>query len=143
MYLLDTNLLLYAHFDIYPEHERAVAWVDTVFNGDERVGLPWQAILSFVRIGTDRRILPVPESVPGAWKQVEDWLACDIAWIPQPTERHAEILGELLQTTGMKSSLVSDAHLAALAFEHGLTICSADSDFARFRKVRWINPLEA
>lgn len=62
-------------------------------------------------------------------------------WIPHPTERHAEVLGRLLRAGNATANLVPDAHLAALAIEHGLVVCSTDSDFARFTGVRWENPL--
>ena len=75
-----------------------------------------------------------------AWQRVSAWLACDQAWIPQPTERHADVLGGLLAQQGAHGNLVTDAHLAALAIEHGLTLCSTDG-FARFQGLRWINPL--
>jgi predicted nucleic acid-binding protein len=82
-----------------------------------------------------------PEPIGDAWRQIEAWLACETAWIPQPPERHAELLGEFLALPGMHGNLVSDAHLAALAVEHGLTLCSTDGDFARFRRLRWLNPI--
>jgi predicted nucleic acid-binding protein len=78
-----------------------------------------------------------------AWSQVEAWLACANVWIPQPTERHPQILSQLLLGASVTGNLTSDAHLAALAIEHGLTLCSADSDFARFQGLRWNNPLAA
>jgi predicted nucleic acid-binding protein len=76
-----------------------------------------------------------------AWAQIVDWLSAGPAWIPQPTERHAAILGDLLALPGVSGKLVPDAHLAALAIEHGLTLCSTDGDFARFRNLRWENPI--
>ena len=69
------------------------------------------------------------------------WLGSGPVWIPPPTERHAEVLGRLLALPGIRANLVHDAHLAALAIEHGLTLCSADSDFARFQGLRWLNPI--
>jgi uncharacterized protein len=78
-----------------------------------------------------------------AWSQVEDWLGCPTAWVPLPTERHREILGSILRGHGLRADLVPDAHLAALAMEHGLTLCSTDGDFARFPGLRWENPLAA
>jgi predicted nucleic acid-binding protein len=82
-----------------------------------------------------------PESIADAWRQVLAWLDCETAWIPQPTERHAGLLGELLAISGVHANLVPDADLAALAMEHGLMLCSADSDFARFPNLPWLNPL--
>jgi predicted nucleic acid-binding protein len=77
-----------------------------------------------------------------AWAQVVDWLDTHPAWIPAPTERHRQVLGHLLAQTGIHGTLVPDAHLAALAIEHGLTLCSTDGDFARFRDLRWVDPLD-
>jgi predicted nucleic acid-binding protein len=74
---------------------------------------------------------------------VRQWLSCDVVWQPLPGERHAELLGELLDHSWMTSRLVPDAHLAALAIEHGLTMCSTDGDFAKFPGLRWENPLAA
>jgi len=76
-----------------------------------------------------------------AWQRVSDWFSAATVWIPAPTERHAEVLGGLLSHPGVHGNLVSDAHLAALAIEHGLTVCSTDGDFARFSGLRWVNPL--
>jgi predicted nucleic acid-binding protein len=66
-----------------------------------------------------------------------------VAWIPQPTERHRDALASLLGAPGMQANLVPDAHLAALAIEHGLTLCSTDGDFGRFPALRWRDPLAA
>jgi predicted nucleic acid-binding protein len=82
-----------------------------------------------------------PESVAEAWQQASAWLDCPAAWIPLPTARHREALGPLLQGVAGQAHLVPDAHLAALAIEHGLTLCSTDGDFARFPGLRWENPL--
>lgn len=76
-----------------------------------------------------------------AWSQVAAWLDCEIAWIPQPTDRHRDILGTLLADTSVQANLIPDAHLAALAIEHGLLLYSTDGDFARFPNLRWQNPL--
>jgi len=84
-----------------------------------------------------------PEPMVDAWQQVRAWLACGMAWIPQPTERHADLLDELLALPGVHANLVPDAHLAALALEHGLTLYSTDGDFARFPVLRWINPVSS
>ncbi|MBU6298406.1 MAG: PIN domain-containing protein, partial [Alphaproteobacteria bacterium] len=114
---------------------------DAKLSGDEPVALPLASILAFVRIVTNRRVFPFAKPISAAWQQASDWLSCPAVWIPQPTERHVDLLGELLSLPGMGGNLVTDAHLAALAIEHGLTLCSADTDFARFKALRWVNPL--
>jgi toxin-antitoxin system PIN domain toxin len=140
--LVDANILIYAKSVRSAHHACASKWLDAQLNGDAPVGLPWPVLLAFVRITTNNRAFPGAKSAAEQWQQAREWLACPPVWIPQPTERHAEVLGELLSLPGMGGNLVTDAHLAALAIEHGLTLCSADTDFARFRKLRWVNPLE-
>jgi uncharacterized protein len=111
-------------------------------NGSRRVGLPWQVLAAFLRIATNPRAAERPLSPEDAWADVEDWLAADVAWIPAPTERHADVLRSLILSYQLRGNLVSDAQLAALAVEHGLTIYSADTDFARFHEIEWVNPLD-
>src|SRR5215831_7453097 len=139
--LVDANILIYAHVSSFAQHPVARDWLDQQLNGSGPVGLPWPSIVAFLRLVTNPRIFEHPESIGDAWRQVHAWLACETAWIPQPTERHAELLGEFLVLPGMHGNLVPDAHLAALAVEHGLTLCSTDGDFARFRGLRWLNPI--
>ncbi|MBI2566719.1 MAG: type II toxin-antitoxin system VapC family toxin [Candidatus Schekmanbacteria bacterium] len=141
--LVDANLLLYAKIADYPQHARAHSWLDAQLNGLARVGLPWPSLLAFLRISTNPRIFSRPLQMQVAWQQVEQWLALPLVWVPAPTERHATILSQLLSHGGVAGALVADAHLAVLAIEHGLTICSTDGDIARFRGVKWENPLNA
>ena len=142
MILLDANLLVYAHVTSLTQHHAARSWLDSRLNGPTPVGLPWPTLLSFVRLVSNPRIFEHPQPISKAWKQVDDWLTCPVVWIPQPTERHREILGSFLTDTLGRSNLVPDAHLAALAIEHGLTLCSTDRDFARFPDLRWEDPLQ-
>lgn len=139
--LVDANLLIYAAIEDLPQHPAAQAWLDERLNGVERVGLPWSSLLAFFRVVTNRRAVVRPVSTEDAWGQITEWLACQTAWVPSPTERHQEILGGLLIAYGVRAGLVHDAHLAALAVEHGLLLCSTDGDFARFPGLRWTNPL--
>jgi toxin-antitoxin system PIN domain toxin len=140
--LIDANLLVYAHVSSFPQHEQARDWLDGQLNGAAPVGLPWVSLLAFVRLVTNPRVFERPEPIADAWQQVVAWLNCETAWIPHATERHADLLGELFAISSVHGNLVPDAHLAALAIEHGLMLCSADSDFARFPGLRRRNPLE-
>ncbi|MCK6554317.1 PIN domain-containing protein [Candidatus Binatia bacterium] len=141
MILVDANLLLYATVTDYPQHPAALAWLDGRLNDPLRVGLPWVSLLAFLRIGTNPRIFPNPMAMPDAWARVARWLDLPNVWIPGTADRHREILGGFLGGVASSTQLVADAHLAALAIEHGLTLCSTDGDFARFPGLRWENPL--
>jgi toxin-antitoxin system PIN domain toxin len=138
--LLDANLLVYAHAPESPHHEAARDWFESVLGGPTRVGFPWPTLLAFVRLLGNRQVVRRPVALGEAWSRVQGWLVLPQAWIPLPGERHLEILTGLIAGES-RVSLANDAHLAALAIEHGLTVCSADGDFARFRGVRWENPL--
>jgi toxin-antitoxin system PIN domain toxin len=139
--LVDANILVYAHVDTFAEHAAARDWLDAQLSGVAPVGLPWESLLAFLRLVTNPRVFERPEPVAAAWRQVRSWLACEPVWTPQATERHPEMMDAFLALPGLHANLVPDAHLAALAVEHGLTLCSADGDFARFPGVRWLNPL--
>ena len=143
MILVDANLLLYAANQAAPEHERTRAWLDDRLNGTVPVGLPWPSLLAFVRLATNPVVVRHPVTPAEAWRQVDEWLTCEAAWLPLPGSGHRGIVGGFLQASWMTSRLVPDAHLAALALEHGLTLQSTDGDFAKFPDLRWENPLAA
>lgn len=142
MILVDANLLVYAYVRSFPQHATSREWLDGQINAPAPVGLPWPSLLAFVRLVSNPRIFDRPASVSTAWRQVELWLAEESVWIPLPTERHQEMLAPLVASTEGRANLVPDAHLAALAIEHGLVLCSADGDFARFDGLEWRNPLK-
>jgi hypothetical protein len=139
--LLDLNLLLYAVNRDSRQHRKAKAWLDNVMSGEEPVAFPWIVLLGFLRISTNRRILSRPLSLSKALEIVSGWLAQPTARTLSPQEEHWRILSSLLADTGTAGNLTTDAHLAALAIEHGCELCSTDNDFARFPKLRWTNPL--
>jgi len=140
--LVDANLLVYSYAEMMPQHERAKAWLEEVLNGVARVGLPWSSLLAFVRLVANPRVFERPASIPDAWHEVERWLSCPAVWNPEPTTRHGEVLGRLLTSTSLSANQVPDAHLAAIAIEHGLIVCTTDTDFHRFPEIRVENPLK-
>ncbi|MBX3165905.1 MAG: PIN domain-containing protein [Candidatus Eremiobacteraeota bacterium] len=142
MILIDANLLVYAHIAEMNQHQRAHTWLNDRFNDAPPVGLPWTSLLAFLRVVTNPRILQQPRTVEQAWAQVEAWLEAPNSWIPGPTHNHQALLGRYL-AAGRGGNAVPDAHLAALATEHGLILQSADRGFARFPGLRWENPLDS
>ncbi len=143
MLLVDSNLLLYSYIRTSPFHDEARLWLDACLEGGRRIGLPWISLLAFLRLSTNPRINPAAPPMNVAVGQVERWLSSSRAWIPQPGENHQQTLWSFLKLPGMKARDVSDAHLAAIAIDHGLILCSADHGFARFPGLRWENPLAA
>ena len=142
MYLVDANILVYATDAGACQHDAARHWLDgQLARGPRYVGLPWPSILAYLRLVTNPRMYSPPAPPAEAWQRAEEWLARPAAWIPVPGSRHRKLLGEIIGDIGPTGNLVPDAHLAALAREHGLTVVSTDSDFAKFRNVAWVNPV--
>lgn len=139
--LVDANILLYAVDEDSPFHTAAFNWINEALNGSRRVGIPWMSLAAFVRVATHPRALRDPLSPAEAWQFVESWLDAPTAWTPAPGSGHREILGRLIRDLDLRAGLVTDAVLAAICIEHGLQVVSADSDFARFREISWINPV--
>lgn len=140
MRLLDLNLLLYALDESSPLHGDARPWVDRTLSGPETVALAWNVLLGFVRLSTRATVFTSPLRVDEALDIVSGWLDQPAVTVIHPTERHAAVLRELLVPLGTGGNLTSDAHLAALAIEHGAELCSTDADFSRFPGLRWVHP---
>jgi uncharacterized protein len=140
--ILDANLLLYAYNADAPQHPRARPWLEKLFASPEWVGIPWLTLWAFVRISTNPRLTPAPLPAREAFRIVRTLLAQPRVTVLEPGPRHAEILERMAVENQATGPLVTDAVLAALAIEHGGTLASADRGFARFEKLRWINPLE-
>ena len=141
MILIDANLLLYAYDPDSPHHEASRRWLEEVLSGSGLVRFPWITLWAFLRISTNPRVYVQPLSVAEAYDAVASWLDQPHAGIVEPGERHFEILSGLLREGQASGPLVMDAVLAALAIEHGATLCSTDRDFARFPGLDWENPI--
>ena len=141
MMLLDANLLLYAYNPRSKEHAQARRWLEESFSGTEPVRLTWLSLWAFLRISTNPRIFERPFSSEEAGAIVASWLARPETVILEPGERHHEILRGLLIDSQATGPLVMDAALAAIAIEHGATLCTTDRDFSRFDGLSWKNPL--
>lgn len=141
MILVDANILLYAYDASSPLHPAASAWWAQRLNEPRSVRLAWSTVLAFVRIGTHPRVFRSPLSLEEALHHVGSWLERPMVATLSPGARHWELLDRLLRTSRAAGNLVADAHLAALAVEHGATLYSTDRDFARFEGLDWNDPL--
>lgn len=142
MILVDVNLLLVGTIEEAEGHSDARAWLAEQFSGRARVALPWPVLTGFIRIAAQPRAWERPVPPARSIEIVRAWLSRPCAWTPEPGPAHLEILERLMQR-GATARHVTDAHLAAIAVEHGLTICSLDHDFARWESagLRWEDPL--
>jgi uncharacterized protein len=136
MKLVDANILVFAVNADAREHPRAKAWIEAALSGIEPIAFAWSAILAFLRLTTRSGLLAKPLRPAKAFDLLEAWLATASARIVHPGENHLSILRQLLEHAGTAANLTTDAHLAALAIEHGAELVSFDRDFARFDGLR-------
>ena len=141
MILVDANLLLYAYDPRGAEHETSKQWLETALSGSSLVRFAWLSLWAFMRISTNPRVFERPLTMSEAEATVGSWLEQPVAGILEPGERHWDILRALIRDGQTSGPLVMDAALAAIAIEHGATLCTTDRDFARFDGLRWENPI--
>ena len=87
-----------------------------------------------------RHLFPTAGSGSAIGK-VDAWLSLDSTRLVREKDEHWDVLRSLLAETGTAANLATDAHLAALAISHGGVLVSCDTDFARFKGLRWENPI--
>ena len=141
MLLIDANLLIYAYHAESEDHAAAKEWLEATFSAADAVALPWQSIPAFLRITTHARVFQKPLAMRTARTIVATWLERPQVYISEPGARYFEVLSDLFDSAKIKGALVTDAALAALAIEHGATLCTTDGDFARFKGLKFLNPL--
>jgi toxin-antitoxin system PIN domain toxin len=141
MKLVDLNILLYAVNTNAAHHARVCAWWETAVNGEEAIGFTWLVLLGFLRLSTHPAVFAKPLDTAAAMRKIEVWLGLDNTLLVREKDDHWGILRLLLNESGAAGNLTSDAHLAAMAISHGAVLVSCDSDFARFKGLRWENPI--
>jgi uncharacterized protein len=141
--LVDANMLLYAEDSLSPRHRQARVWWDHQLSGTDPVCLCWAVLSAFIRVSTNSRAFERPLALEQSLARVCSWLDQPCVKIIQPTERHWTVFQQMLTDGQAVANLVTDAHLAALAIEHGCELISTDSDFARFPTLVWKNPLSS
>ena len=141
MILLDANLLIYAVNEDSPLNRKAKSWLESAVTGPDTVGFSWNVLLAFLRLTTRPGLFRNPLALETAFDLIASWLDQPSVAVVHAGPRHLRVLRDLLLPMGTGGNLTSDAHLAALAIEHGAELCSSDTDFARFPGLKWSNPL--
>jgi hypothetical protein len=142
MIAIDANLLLYASDTSSAYHQASRRWLESTLSREEPVGIAWAVVLAFLRVGTNQRIRQNAFTLHEAIAIAAGWLERPTVTLLNPGERHWEILREVMTKGQARGPLVTDAHLAALAIEHGCTLATTDRDFARFPGLDFFNPLD-
>ncbi len=141
MIIVDTNLLIYAYNSDAPMHRPAAIWLETLFNGDEEIGLAEVVLIGFIRIVTQARIVPRPIAPAQAVALVESWLAVsNVRLLLTTPESFAHSL-RAIREIGVAGNLCTDAQISGLALTYRATVATVDTDFQRFAGLKLINPL--
>ncbi|NBB89796.1 MAG: PIN domain-containing protein [Spirochaetes bacterium] len=141
MIIPDINLIVYAHDETTAAHPPARQWWERTVTGAEPVGLPWVCVLGFVRLLSNPRVVQQPAPAADLMARMQRVLALSAVRPAVPGAQHAGLMQRLFDETGATGRLTTDIHLAALAIEHGATLASTDTDFARFSELKWVNPI--
>jgi hypothetical protein len=141
MIVVDANLLIYAYNEDGAHFDGARQWLQDVLSSGVTVGIPWTVVLAFLRLTTAGRVITRPITIQNALAVVDSWASLPNVRLLSPGPQHLDVLREILTSANARGPLVSDAHIAALTIEHDATLYSADRDFARFRGLRFVNPL--
>ncbi len=142
MIAIDTNILVYAHREDSPFHERAARCVAELAEGRAQWAIPWPCLHEFLAIVTHARIYGPPTPLKAALDQVEAWLEAPTLALLAESEQHWEQLRALLTAGQVTGAKVHDARVAALSLQHGVReLWSADRDFSRFGELTVVNPL--
>lgn len=143
MILVDANLLLYAEDSLSVHHKIVRPWWDEQLSGEEPVCLCWPVLSAFIRISTNPRLHLRPLTLEDAIIRIQSWIEQPCVRILNTSTEHWRIFREMLRSGNATANLVSDARLAAFAVEHNCRLYSTDRDFARFPKLKWVNPVSA
>lgn len=142
MFALDTNILVYAHFDAYPQHVKARCFCQEEVLGGGDFCMGWQVFYEYLRIVTHPRIHRRPLTLAEATADLEPYVAHPRCHMLEHTRQHLQIFSALAaQQPTLAGNLVHDCHYAALLREHGVKrVYSADADFRRFGFLEVVDP---
>lgn len=143
MLIVDVNILIYVTQEDAIEHQRVLDWWTEAVDGPEPIGLPWTSLVGFLRVSTNKKIYPRPLTIQEATERVASWIEHHNTSLVAPSQNHWKHYKTTLLNSNASGNLVTDAHFAALAISRDATLVSCDTDFARFKNLRWLNPLTA
>jgi len=141
MRLPDVNVLIYAHRQDAPEHHRYASWLRGLADAPEPFAVAEIVLVGFLRIVTNPKIFRPATPMQTALAFCRALVEWPRAVFVTPSRAHWDLFVKLCNQ--IEGPLVTDAYLAALAIEHGCELITTDSDFARFRGLRWRHPLGA
>jgi len=144
VFVVDTNVLLYAVDRDSPDHDPCRARLEEWRQQSSPWHLTWGVVYEFLRVATHPNVFRDPLPLSKAWLFLEALLATPNLSILTATERHRKVASEVFtEIPGMRGNLIFDARTAILMREHGIkTIYTRDTDFNRFPFLDVVDPLQ-
>jgi toxin-antitoxin system PIN domain toxin len=145
MFVVDTNVLVYAADESAPEHDRCRLLLEGWRRRNGAWYLTWGICYEFLRIVTHPRVLRQPWTMAAAVQFLAAVEESPALGFLTPTDRHARVLADVVsEVPALSGNIVHDAHTAVLMREHGIRrICTRDTDFHRFPFLEPVDPLNA
>jgi uncharacterized protein len=142
MFAVDTNIFLYAHFELYPQHAKARSFCEALLSGEDDWCIAWQVVYEYVRIATHPAVLRVPLTIDQALSDLDPYLGAEHSHVLSHTDQHRPVLDAVASAIPTaRGNFVHDLHYAALLREHGVSrIYTADTDFAKFGFLDVVDP---
>ena len=142
MKAVDTNILVYAHREDSPFHERALALLLDLANGSARWAIPWPCVHEFIAVVTHPRIYDPPSPLEVALDAMGTWIDSPMCEMVGEGPGYFGDLRKLATAARVAGPMIHDARIAAICAHNGVSeLLSADRDFSRFDKLRTRNPL--
>jgi toxin-antitoxin system PIN domain toxin len=141
---IDTNVLVYARRAELPHHQAARALLSRLANGATPWAIPWPCLYEYIKVVTNPRLFRPPDTLADALADVESLAASPSVVLLGHGPAHIRYLRRAADDGQPVGGQIHDAHIAALALEHGVTeLLSSDRDFRRFTALHVRDPFAA
>jgi toxin-antitoxin system PIN domain toxin len=144
VFVVDTNILLYAVDRDSPDHEKCRAHLEAWRRQSSPWHVTWGIVYEFLRVATHPNVFRKPFTLSQAWSFVEAVMASPSMTALIATDRHEQVAAEVFaEIPDIRGNLVFDARTAILMREHGIkTIYTRDADFNRFPFLDVVDPVQ-
>ena len=142
MIAVDTNILVYAHREDSPWHEKALDRVTHLANSGAPWAIAWSNLHEFLAIVTHPKIYDPPTPLVTALEALRAWQTSPGLRLLGEGPGYFETLANQATAGKTKGPKIHDARIASICLHHGVKkLWSADRDFTSFPDLVCETPL--
>jgi len=141
MFLMDVNVLVYAHREDTPDHLAYREWLESLINGNAAYGYSELVLSGFLQVVTHPRVFEIPCALTSAVIFANQIRKASHAIGLAPGPMHWNIFLQCLEQINAKGNEISDVYHAALAMEWNCVWVTTDKGFKRFKGLKARHPL--